>query len=68
MDEHEERRQKDERILRRAEAAGIDPQRVARAIRYRPSPPVEMQEVVEVERSRSFGVRLARVARRPFGR
>jgi hypothetical protein len=43
-------RQDIERIMRKAEALGEDPQRVARALGHRDREPVELQAVQEVER------------------
>jgi hypothetical protein len=55
-DEHDEI----DRIVRRAQSLGHDPARVARALDRTPSPPVERQAVMEVERRPAFTRFLAR--------
>ncbi len=49
-----------ERILRRAESLGHDPQRVARALDHYPPAPAERQAVMEVERRPAFSRFVAR--------
>jgi hypothetical protein len=43
-------RQEIDRIMRKAQALGEDPQRVARALGHRDREPAELQAVQEVER------------------
>ena len=45
----EDRRQTIERIMRKAETLGEDPQRVARALGYAVRDPMELQAVEELE-------------------
>ena len=53
-------RQEVERILRRAESLGHDPQRVARALDHAPPGPVARQAVMELERRPAISRFLAR--------
>jgi hypothetical protein len=58
-------RQDVESIMRRAEAHGHDPHRVARALNHRSEPPPERQRVTRFEpRPRMLAGLLGRVARR----
>ena len=66
MVEKDQGRHEIERLLRRVEELGHDPQRVARALGHSPPPQVEYQATTEFTERRSwFG---AGVARRLAGR
>ena len=62
----EDERQYIERVMRRAEAMGLSPQRVARAVNHSEPDPTEYQAVEEVQRGprswfrRSFAAGLSR--------
>jgi hypothetical protein len=63
MDHHDAAHQDVERIMRRAEAIGHDPQRVAHALDHRPLRAAAVQPVVDVKRPsalRGLARRLAR--------
>lgn len=66
MDKKDQEGHEVERLMRRAEELGHDPQRVARALNHPPPPPVEYQPTMEfTERQSWFGARVARrLARR----
>lgn len=60
MDVEDQDRHLVERIMRRAEEMGHDPERVARALKHRPRAQIEYQPVMEVEERSWFGARAAR--------
>lgn len=61
MDKKDQDRHEVERLMRRAENLGHDPQRVARALDHAPPPPVEYQPTMQFAERRSwFGARVAR--------
>ena len=60
MDTQDEARQDVERIMRRAEALGYDPARVARALEHDPLPPVQLQPVMELRRQSWLGAQMTR--------
>ena len=59
MDEKDQDRHGVERLMRRAEETGHDPQRVARALDHAPSPQAEYQPTMKITERRSL-VRRAR--------
>ena len=61
----EAERQAVERIMRKAEDMGLDPQRVARALQHDPPPPTEHQATEEPQRRSVFGRNAARRFARP---
>jgi hypothetical protein len=66
MDKQDQERHEVERLMRRAEELGHDPQRVARALGHAAPPQAEYQATMKfVERRSWFGARVARrLARR----
>ena len=61
MDKQDQDRHDVERLMRRAEALGHDPQRVARALAHHAPPPVEYQPTMEFVAQRPrLGARVAR--------
>ena len=60
MDEKDQQDHEVDRLMRRAEDLGHDPERVARAVGHRQPPVIEGQPVVEIERPRWFGAAAAR--------
>ena len=69
MSKQEDARQDVERIMRRAEAHGLDAERVARALDHRPPPPPEQQQVTSFEpRPRRFASLLGRLPGRSRAR
>lgn len=61
MERQEEERRDVERIMRRAQELGHDPERVARALDQPPPAAIEYQPVMELDERRArFGARLAR--------
>ncbi len=70
MDTKDQGRHEIERLMRRAEELGHDPQRVARALDHAPSPHAEYQSTMKFTQRQSwFGARIARrLARRPAPR
>ena len=61
MDKKDQDRHEVERLMRRAQELGHDPQRVARALGHSPRPQVEYQPTMKfTERQSSFGARVGR--------
>ena len=61
MDRRQQTQDEVERIMRRAEEAGLDPRRVALARNHRPGEEVALQETARTEPRRSgFAARLLR--------
>ena len=61
MDSQDQERHDSERIIRRAEELGHDPNRVARAMRHAQPEPAEQQPVMEVRQDSRIGARMARL-------
>ena len=61
MDTQDQERHDRERIIRRAQELGHDPERVARAMRHTRPAPAERQPVMEVRDHSRIGARMARL-------
>jgi hypothetical protein len=60
MDKQDRQDHEVERLMRRAEDLGHDPERVARAVGHLQPPPIEAQPVAEIVPRRWFGAAAAR--------